>query len=103
MRSMFLTAALLISGGVAYAKAPPSVIPCEAMNPDMFMDFVKPGSGLVILDVGGIVKEPGDNICSIVMDTSESRVRMTFTTFASISGATLIRRLSVRVIYGGRT
>lgn len=93
LKYAFLAAALLLPV-TAYAD---DLTPCNEVQSEEFMGWSTGNSGITIIDVGRVKKEPGGNICSVLMDTTRGTIKMTFTTRPSVNGGTLIQRVSVHV------
>lgn len=81
MRKLFTLAAAFLAVSAQSLAA----TPCETIEPSKFQDW-KTTDGTAIIDVGNVVKEKGNNICAIIMDTTAGRVQMVFTVVSSISG-----------------
>ena len=90
-------AALALIGATAHAQAP---LPCEAISPDDFSaGWYAPATGISVLQVGTVVSESSsNNLCSILLDTNQGRIRFYFTTTVGVGGGVLINRVAVREV-----
>jgi len=81
-----VTAVMAVIGLMPFATHaefyPP--VPCEEFRPDDFRDSIR--GEIRIIDIGLVKKEAGNNVCSIVMDTTAGRFRMVFTGARSVNG-----------------
>ena len=86
------TLAALTLTGLSEAHAQ-TLQPCTSVAREAFFQAFNSNSGIDILDVGNVVKEPGYNVCSVIIDTTDGSVRFGFTTDLTVNGNPIWRRV----------
>ena len=88
----------------AQAEAASVSPPCTAIPAASFVNTFKEGSGIDIIDLGDVVREPryNNNVCSILIDTSLGRIRFYFTADRSVGSGHLIwRQVAIEEVPAG--
>lgn len=96
MKVLILAAALCgLSATVGAQRAPPA---CETLDVEDISNLVSAEGKFVVLAVGDIITEKGNNLCGVSIDTDLGRIRLKFTTVIGVDGSPLIKRVSAKFV-----